>query len=299
MKKRWDWMTVVTLLLVALALALTLTSPPPSSTTMPSPSILAPAAESAAVRAQVSASPMPSATSSATARVEPAILVTLPVLTGGLFFVTLAGMVLFAILLFMFLNTVKVKNAAEKNVEQEESSQSKDPETLSLEKIKRMTAEQVERTLRGIKADMQARVMTQGEDTFALIALDSGKKLKLEVEKTHEGYVLKEKAPQMTLARVMYQKEGLETDKLVLTEKRSGIVIAYDPDSIWAYVDLEYRSLTEDGINDDRLKRFFNFDHIPPSPTAFDVLVVKKARMERRGADFYLAEKGEVTVTEK
>ena len=299
MKKRWDWMTVVTLLLVALALTLTLTSPPPSSSAMPSSSALAPAAESAAVPAQISASPMPSALPSAPARVEPAILVTLPVLTGGLILVVLTGMVLFAILLFMFLNAAKAKNGAEKNAEQEESSQSKAPGTPSMEEIKRMSARLVEHALREFQMDIQTRVMTQGEDIVALIALDDGKKLKLEVEKTHEGYVLKEKAPQMTLARVMYQKEGLETDKLVLTDKRSGIVIAYDPDSIWAYVDLDYRSLTEDGINDDRLKRFFNFDHIPPSPTAFDVQVVKKARMERRGADFYLAEKGEVTVTEK
>lgn len=238
----------------------------------------------------------------AAAQVEQTIIVSMPELTRGLILIILAGTVLMAFLLLVLFSAINAKKKVENKAHTantEEKKVERANEAPDMASIKEMVAQQVAQALQDYKPKAQANVMTEGEESFAVINLGEQETLKLAVQKTADAYILKDKEPPMIQARVTYQKEGLETDKLALTEKKSGLVVEYDPDSIWAYVDLDYHSLTEDGVNDDKLKRFFNFDHIPPSPTAFDVQVVKKARMERRGEDFYLAEKGEVQVTEK
>ncbi|MEX1307231.1 MAG: hypothetical protein AB1Z19_01735 [Eubacteriales bacterium] len=243
--------------------------------------------------------PLPSASHVASASMDPKILVSLPELTIGLIAVIIAGTVLMILLLLVLFSAIKAKKKIESDKDTEEAKVGKENEAPDIGSIRRMVAQQIEQALHEYKPKPQASVFDKDEESFVSIKLSEKENLILAVDKINGGYILKEKEPPMTEARVTYKKEGLETDKLVITDKRSGLVVEYNPDSIWAYLDLEYPSLTEDGVNDDKLELFFNFGDIPPSPTAFDVQVVKKARMERRGMDFYLAEKGEVQVTEK
>ncbi len=141
-----------------------------------------------------------------------------------------------------------------------------------------------------------AELIREGDTDYAMIDLGENDTLKLAVEKDGAAYVLKREKPIMTQAHVLIEKEGMDTNKLILTESNSGLLVEYNPDSIWAYLDLSFPSMTAEGAKDERLSLFFNYDELPPAPMAFDLAVVRKARLERRGSDFYLAEKGYAVV---
>ncbi len=135
-----------------------------------------------------------------------------------------------------------------------------------------------------------------GETCFVVIELENDETFKLEVEKSGDFYTLKHDEPDWVTKDVMIEKEGVDTNKLTPADYKTGLVVEYDPDSIWAYLSLAYHSLTAEGVKDDRLGIFFEFDDLPPAPMAFDLRVERKARLERRGTDFFLAERGHAVV---
>jgi len=154
----------------------------------------------------------------------------------------------------------------------------------------------IEQSLRRYHLGQQAKLIREEDEYYVIIKLGPRKKLKLEVTDNGEFFVIKEKELPQTQAFVEVASEGMESKKLSESSRDFGLRVSYQPDSKWAFLDLVYESATEEGIIDDKLELFFDMGDYPPAPEAVKLEVEEKAKLERKGPDFYLVKKGVVKI---